>query len=50
MPNQSNAVYSKGIMWMPLDYFCNIKEKLAGNGIFWLASILFQVGYIYATL
>lgn len=47
MTNQSNAVYSKGMLWMPLDCFCNIEEKLAANGIHWLASTPFQVGYIY---
>jgi len=50
MTNQSNAVYSKGILRMPLDCFCNIEEKLAANGIYWLASTLFQVGYIYTAL
>lgn len=50
MINQSNAVYSKGILWMPLNCFCNIEEKLAAKGIYWLASMLFQVGYIYTAL
>lgn len=50
MTNQSNGVYSKGILWMPLDCFCNIEEKLAANGMYWLPSMLFQVGYIYTAL
>lgn len=35
---------------MPLDCFCNTEEKLAANGMYWLASMLFQVGYIYSAL
>lgn len=35
---------------MPLDCFCNTEEKLAANGMYWLASTLFQVGYIYSAL
>lgn len=31
MPNQSNAVYSKGILWISLNCFCNIEEKLAAK-------------------
>lgn len=50
MTNQSSAVYSKGILWMPPDCFCNIEGKLAANGIYWLVSMLLQVGYIYTAL
>lgn len=45
MPNQINAVYSKGILWISLNCFCNIEEKLAAKHI--LACIHAAPGWLY---